>query len=80
MNDVVGYIFHELASNKIDIKNANKALKLQKHTNRSFIVFAICTTACAAIMNKRLSMQNKTIKQLKNEISALKARKENNEL
>jgi ubiquinone biosynthesis protein UbiJ len=80
MNDVVGYIFHELASSEIAIKNINKALKSQVHTNRSFVVFAICTTACAAVMKKRLDDQGKTIRQLKDKIAALEARKENYEL
>jgi uncharacterized membrane protein (DUF106 family) len=80
MNDVVGYIFHELASHDITIDSINRLLKVQKHTNHGVIIFAICTTACAAIMNKRLNEQKETVKQLKNEISALKARKENNEL
>jgi hypothetical protein len=80
MNDVVGYIFHELASSKIIFKNIDKTLKSQHRVNRSFVAFAICTTACAAVMKKRIDKQNEAIKKLNDEITALKARKENHEL
>jgi hypothetical protein len=80
MNDIVGYIFQELASSKIAIKNVNKVLKSQNRVNRSFVIFAICTTACAAVMKKRLDKQSETIKQLNDKITALQAGKETYEL
>lgn len=74
MNDAVGYIFHDA------IKSINKTLKTQKRSNRCFVIFAVCTTACVSVLRKQINEQNKTIRQLNDKITALEARRENHGL
>lgn len=80
MNEMLDYMFHNLKSSEASIKNIFKALRSQKRINRSFVLFSICTTACAGVMKMRIDKQNEQIKALKNEVETLKAGKEHLEL